>query len=320
VDIVKCAAWITLGVLIFSNAALADGKDADRLFEEGRAFAKAKNYPEACDRFAKSLAIERTIGTELNLADCQEQLNHLREAWGLFIAAAGESEAGGNSKRADFARERAAALEPRMTAITLKVAQPALPGLVITISGRATPPAAEIHEHTDPGPIDVIATAPNLPHFKRTETGAAGATIVVEIPPLDTSVHASVPGPTPVASVTEGPRDRGRVRIAYGVGIGGAAALVAAGTLTVIARLHYDSAADGSHCERVTAGVECDMIGSQQIRDAQGLANIGTGLAIGGAALAGAALAVYFTAPREQVRVAPAVTGQSVGMVLAGTF
>ncbi len=313
----KCAAWITLGVLMFSHAARADGNDADRLFEEGRALAKDHRYTEACDRFAKSLAIERTIGTELNLADCQEQLGEMREAWGLFIAAAGESEASGDTKRAEFAHMRASALEPRMTSITLKVAQPALPGLVITISGRATPPAPEIHEHTDPGTIDVIATAPNLPHFKRSETGVAGQTLVIEIPPLDTSTHI-VPPVTP--AFVDGDRDPDRVRLAYGLGIGGAVGLVAASTLTVIARLHYDTAADSADCMRVPDGVACNATGAGKIRDAQRLANIGTGFAIGGGVLAAAALTVYLTAPREQVRVAPAVTGQSVGVILGGTF
>ena len=128
--------WLITCVLLLAHTAHADSDEADRLFEEGRALAKAGHYAEACERFGKSIAIERTIGTELNLADCQERLGHLREAWGLFIAGAGDAEAKGDAKRASYARDRAAALEPKMTVVIVKVAQPTLTGLLITISGR----------------------------------------------------------------------------------------------------------------------------------------------------------------------------------------
>lgn len=52
--------------------------DADRLFEEGRGLAKDGKYSEACARFTKSFEIEHVLGTELNLADCEEKLRHLR--------------------------------------------------------------------------------------------------------------------------------------------------------------------------------------------------------------------------------------------------
>src|SRR5512134_2148923 len=65
--------------------------DADRLFEEGRALAKEKRYSEACDRFDRSFKLDPTVGTELNLADCHEQLGHLTEALRLFSDAADKS-------------------------------------------------------------------------------------------------------------------------------------------------------------------------------------------------------------------------------------
>lgn len=303
--------------MLLARVVHADGSEADRLFEEGRTLAKAGNYAEACDRFAKSLQIERTIGTELNLADCHQQLGHLREAWGLFIAAEGEAEANGDPKRATFARERATAIEPKMTTMVVRVAQPALPGLVLTISGRVTPAAREIHEHADPGVIDVIATAPNLPHVKRTVTGTAGATVVVEIPPLDTN---AVTPPTPVEVETEGPRDRGRVRLAYGFGAGGLACAITAATFTLIGRSDYRTAAQGAHCESVTGGVSCDDIGTRAIHDAQRLADIGTVFAIASGALVATGAIVYVTAPRDKIFVRPQASGQTVGVIIGGSF
>ena len=295
----------------------ARANDADTLFEQGRALAKAGQYAEACDRFAKSLAIERTLGTELNLADCQQQLGHLREAWGLFVAASGEAEASADAKRAKFARERATALEPRMTSVIVKLAQPALPGLTLTISGRATPPAAEIHEHADPGPIDVIATAPGRPHVKRSQIGVAGATIVVEIPPLDPQV-ATPPPEVPIA--VDGDRAAGRVRLAYGLGATGIASAITAVALTVVGRRHYTTASEGTHCRSVGNDVTCDDVGTRAIHDAQHLADVGTGFAIAAVALGGAATVVYLTAPRDRVYVRPQASPQAMSIVIGGSF
>jgi len=302
--------------VLLTRVVHADSSEADRLFEEGRALAKAGHYSEACDRFAKSLAIERTIGTELNLADCHQQLGHLREAWGLFIAAQADAQADGDAKRATFARERATALEPKMTTMVVRIAQPTLPGLVLTIAGRTTPPAQEIHEHADPGTIEVIATAPNVPPVKRTVMGAAGAAVTVEISALDTSRPPPVENPVAI----EGPRERGRVRLGYGLGAGGIACAITAATLTLVGRSDYRTAAQGSHCTSVTGGVSCDDVGTRAIHDAQHLADIGTGFAIASGALIGAAAIVYFTAPHEKIFVHARATAQSVGVIVGGSF
>jgi serine/threonine-protein kinase len=315
---------ITCVLLLTSATVHADpaSDEAQRLFEEGRALGKANKWVDACDRFTKSLALVRTSGTEINLADCNERLGHLREAWGMFVVAASDSEAEGNTARADLAREHAAALEPKMTAITVKVAQPDLPGLAITIAGRAASPAAEIHEHTDPGPIDVIATAPNLQHFKRTEIGAAGATVVVEIPPLDPNRVEQHPFVPPKDTVIEGAgdRDAGRVHLAYGFGVGALVAGGAAVTLTVVGYNHYHDVKPPD-CIPVPGGISCPTAtGKAKIHDAQQLANYGTVCAIGGAALAGVAIALFVTAPRGALHVTPTATATSTGISLSGSF
>jgi hypothetical protein len=308
--------WLITCVLLLAHTAHADSDEADRLFEEGRALAKAGNYAEACELFGKSIAIERTIGTELNLGDCQERLGHFREAWGLFIAGAGDAAAKGD-KRATYGQERAAALEPKMTTVIVKVAQPTLNGLLITIAGRATQPTAEIHERADPGAIEVIATAPGFPQVKRSETGVAGGTTVFQIPALD--IHAPIVEPEKPVAI-DGDRSASRIHIAYALGIGGIASAAAAVTLTVIGHSHYTTATDGPDCTKVTGGVTCNDAGTRAIHDAQHLADIGTVFAIGGAALLGTAAFVYLTAPRDQIYVRPTASAQGASLVLGGSF
>ena len=302
---------------LFARSASADPAEAQRLFEQGRALAKDGKYAEACELFGKSIAIQKTIGTELNLGECQEHLGHLREAWGMYLAGAGDAAGVGDAKRATFGRERAAALEPKMTVVVVKVAQPRLNNLLITIGGRATQPIAEIRERADPGDIEVIATAPGLPQIKLAKAGAAGGEIVFEIPRMDPNAPIDE-SEKPIA--IEGNRSASRIHIAYGIGIGGVAALLAAGTLTVIARDHYDNVANGTDCMKVTGGVHCDDTGNRGIHDAQHLADIGTVFAIGGAALLGTAAIVYFTSPRERLFVRPQASSNSVGLALGGSF
>jgi hypothetical protein len=321
---VRFASLITCVVLVSFTSARADN-EADRLFEEGRTLAAAGKYAEACDRFEKSLAKERSIGTELNLADCHEKLGQYREAWELFITAANESEAAGKPNAVKKARDSAARLEPQMTTMVVKVAQPELAGLVITINGRATQPAAEIHEHADPGQIDVIATAPNVPVFKKSEAGKPGETVTVEIPVLDTNAkvpdHHPPPPPPETIIHGAGERDRGRVHIAYVLGAGGTLAAGAAIALTIVAKNHYNLVAnDTAHCQHVVGGIMCDTDGTNRIHDAQHIADYGTVCAIGSALLFGGAAVVYFTAPRADVKVTPTATAQSVGVSVSGAF
>ena len=299
------------------RSAHADPAEALRLFDEGRALAKDGKYAEACERFGKSIAIQRTIGTELNLGECQEHLGHLREAWGLYLAGAGDAAAEGDAKRATFGRERAAALEPMMTIVVVKVAQPKLNNLLITIGGRATQPIAEIHERADPGDIEVIATAPGLPQIKLSKPGVAGGETTFEIPRMDP--NAPIETPEKLIAI-DGARSTSYVRVAYGLGIGGAASAITAIALTVIAREHYNTTADGMDCMRVTGGIRCDDAGTKAIHDAQHLADIGTVFAIGGVALLGSAASVYLTAPRDQIFVRPQASAHGAGVVIGGSF
>jgi hypothetical protein len=242
----------------------------------------------------------------------------------MFVAAAGESDAAGDAKRAMFARDRAAKLEPKLTMIIVRVAQPALPGLVITIAGRAAAPAPEIRERADAGTIDVVAAAPNLPHVKRSVSGAAGATVTVEIPVLDASV-ADRPAPPRQPPhdelvATDGERASGRVHIAYGLAAGGLASGIAAATLTLIGRSHYSTAAHGAHCTSVIGGIQCDDLGTTAIHDAQHLADVGTVFAIASGALIASGAIVYWTAPRERIYVRPTASAHTVGVSFGGSF
>ena len=82
---------------VATSPARADKTEATKLFEQGRALLVAGKVEQACPLFEKSFALERAVGTELNLADCDERLGHLADAWRMFDDAATQSERSGNT-------------------------------------------------------------------------------------------------------------------------------------------------------------------------------------------------------------------------------
>lgn len=285
--------------------------EADKLFEEGRTLARAGDYAAACDKFEQSFVIEPTPGTELNLADCHEHLGHLRKAWTLYTAAAGEYESQNEPARAKFAREHGDAIAARLAEVVVQVAQPQPPGFAITIASNSATPAAEIHDRVEPGTINIVATAPGHPPFTANLQAAAGDRVSVAVPRFTDEPVAGDGGTDDRAS---------RLRLAMWLGGGGVASAGLSLGFALVARSHWNSAADGPHCERVSDGARCDDIGSAQIRDAQHLADIGTGFFVGALGLAGAAAVIYFTAPSDRVVVTPVATGQTVGFQLTARY
>lgn len=284
--------------------------EADRLFEEGRAFAKEGKIAEACARFTKSFEIDHALGTELNLADCEEKLGHLRLAWRLFLAAADESQRSDDTKRTEFARARAEALAARLTEVVVNVAQPTAPGLAITIAGHPMEPAPVIRDRTEPGEIEIVATLPERPTFKTSVSGAAGASVSVDVPAFGARVIRVIPTH----------RRKSRVYLAWGVGAAGALSAIAGTIFALEGRSEYNTTVDGPHCGRVTGGVVCDDVGDVKLAEAQERADVGTVFAIGSGALLIGAAVLYLTAPRDRVTLVPSATTDHVGLAVRTAF
>jgi hypothetical protein len=110
------------------------------------------------------------------------------------------------------------------------------------------------------------------------------------------------------------------VHLAYGLGGVGIASAITAVALTVVGRRHYTTATEGSHCIAGANGVTCDDLGTSAIHDAQHLADVGTGFALGAAALAGVAVVIYVTAPRDRIFVRPQASPGAMTITIGGSF
>ena len=118
-----------------------DAAIAEQLYQQGRAQMAAGQYEKACASFADSLRLDAATGTLLNLASCHQSAGKLASAWGEFRAGLAAAERDGRLDRVRFARERLAAIEPRLAHLVLDVAAGARL-LVVTLDGAPLGAAA----------------------------------------------------------------------------------------------------------------------------------------------------------------------------------
>ena len=79
----------------------------------------AGNYAAACDKFSSSRKLDDGLGTTLNLAQCYEKLGRTASAWAEFRDAAARARQTGARDREQYARDRVAALEKKLSRLTL---------------------------------------------------------------------------------------------------------------------------------------------------------------------------------------------------------
>lgn len=158
--------------------------EADRLFEDGRKLAKDQRLDDACQRFARSDAIKRTFGTAVNLGDCADRDGHPGAASALYDEAGALAQRTGNAAQLKFARDRGAAVAPKLCTLVLTIDDADADGLAILVDERELPAAAEIRTLVAPGTLEVSVSAPGVYVRRWRVTGAAGGVIELHVPAL----------------------------------------------------------------------------------------------------------------------------------------
>lgn len=199
------SAAAVLAVITFAATGRADeSAAAQALFNQARKAMAAHQYAEACPKLEESLRLEYGLGTLLNLADCEEHAGKLATAWTKYLELASKARAAGQLERARIGRERAAALEPRLSNLVVEVpAETRVDGLVIERDG--TPIGAA--EWDTPIPADagshaIVASAPGRRSWSAKVSVTDGATTArVTVPPL----AVERPPPPPIAAAPAAP-------------------------------------------------------------------------------------------------------------------
>jgi hypothetical protein len=116
-----------------------DAAAAQALFDQGKELSAQGKYTEACPKFEQSQTLDPGTGTLFHLADCWEHVGRTATAWATFLEVANESRAAGRLDREQIARARRAALEPRLSRLSIIVTEDT-PGLTVTRDGQPVTP------------------------------------------------------------------------------------------------------------------------------------------------------------------------------------
>ena len=313
---------IVVAPVIASAPAHADPTREDRaaataLFDEARKLADAKKYAEACPKFEAAMRLDPGMGTLFNLSDCFEQIGRTASAWSGFREVASMAKAENRPDREKVARDRAAALEPKLSKV--RIAVPAdLAGATMTITRDGSPlPSALVGSPVpfDPGAHVIrVVVEGKEPWETKINVPAQGGLLDVQVPalaprkdgppavtgsptaaPLVTGSALPTTTAGPVASGTPWVNPRpwqkplgiaalaaGVVGLGVGVGFG------------FIAKSTFDES-NKSDCD-VKTNV-CNDAGLKTRLDAVDQGNIGTAIGVAGGVIGAAGLALWIFSP-----------------------
>jgi hypothetical protein len=163
--------------------------EADRLMAQGQISA-------ACPKYAASAKLDPQLGVLLHLADCFAQNGQVASAWASFRDAEEMARARGDD-RAGLAHDRAKALEPKLSRLTVTVRTAAdLPGLEVRVDGAPlTAGAWGVATPIDSGSHGVEARAPGYEAWSSSVDVTGEAQDVQVQVPLLTKAATSAPVP-----------------------------------------------------------------------------------------------------------------------------
>jgi hypothetical protein len=313
----------------FAQASPTDKVAAETLFNEARALAAQKRFDEACPKFAASQRLEPAVGTLLNLSECYQRKGQLASAWVQYREAAGLAASRSDERRAQLARDKAAALESKLGRLKIHAAQTVA---VERDGARVDPALFDTDVPVDAGAHVIEAKAPGKKPWRTTITSKDGEVMRVDVPALeDAPLEAAPPPPPSPKGVTAPPppppsRDAGggqRIAglVVAGVGIVG----LGLGTFFALdAKSKWSSVTDKCPDKVCPDAATRDSVAATK-DSASTSATLGTvGFVAGGALLVGGAV-LFFTAPKgpaaeRAVRVTPLAGPTIAGLAIDGVL
>jgi hypothetical protein len=333
------SAAMALGAL--TSPARADVSAENRaaaqvLFDQGKEYAKNNKFAEACPKFEESQRLDPRISTQFKLADCFEHIGKTASAWANFLDVAGATKAAGQADREQVARDRAAAIEKKLSRLTIHVDAASTAGLKVLRDGSEVGHALwDTAVPIDPGQHKLVASAPGKLSWEGSFTvGAPSASVTMTVPPLADAPVVMTPNPSlhpePGGQINPGtalpmdrPADGGSSgttqRIVGGVVGGVGLAGIAVGT---VFGLQAKSKLDESQ-QFCRSKLLCSAQGISLNNDAKSAATLSTvGFIAGGAALV-TGVVLFFTAPSRPAPTAtltPLLGPQTAGLGATGVW
>ncbi|APR78169.1 Hypothetical protein A7982_03516 [Minicystis rosea] len=274
-----------------------DSAAAEALFQQAKTLTEAQKWAEACPKFAASYKLDKTLGTLLNLADCEEHVDKIASAWAHWGEAVEMAQKTGD-KRADFATKRRGEITPKLPMIRLDVTA-GKSALTVHRDGEKIDPAAfGVPLPSDPGSHTITVRRGDETLSTTTVTAKQSDTARVVLD-LEAIEHAAPPPPVLV------PVSGTQRKVGFAVLGVGAAAVIAAGGIEIGALVAKSSAGDPGACFNQI----CSPAGIDSIHKARTLANAGQWLGIGGLLVTAVGVTLVVTSPSGASRPAAKQSG-----------
>ncbi len=313
------ASALTLALLV-PAAAHAQPSHADALFKEGRALLDAKRFDEACPKLAESQRLEPGAGTLVALSMCHEGQGKTATAWRDLREASALGRKNGRGDLASAADKRAAALEPTLPRVVVRMPEGAKYDVQLDGEHRANEEIVDKPVPVDPGEHKVEVSGEGKRSRSYVVKLAAGGQVEIvidkleDVPPVVAAPPASKAAPVRVAPVTEPPaaadENRGGAQRIVGGG------LIAAGVIGLGAGTYFagralslnadaQDASDASAHDRAKAAMNTSLVSFAA----------GTGAITAGAIL-------YILSPRSasKAQITPEAGPSYAGVGVRGAF
>jgi hypothetical protein len=239
-----CAPFLVAMAVVVTRPAFADpppdSAAAQALFDDAKKLMGDGHFEEACPKLEASQRADPSPGTLFRLADCYEHVGRTASAWTAFLEVAGAAHASEHPQHEALARQRAAALEPKLS--RLRIARPSRtpPGLRVLRDGAPLDDAAlDSAIPIDPGKHSIAVSAPGKASWEtRVDVAGDGGSALVRIPdladvmPPPQAANGTPPARLPAASTTSARRTAGWIGMGaglVGLGVGTAFGLMSLG-------------------------------------------------------------------------------------------
>jgi hypothetical protein len=227
-------------------AQTGDAAGAEALFREGRALMDSGDVTGACAKFRESNRLDPAVGTVFNIADCEEKLGHLAQAWTLFQEVTQKLPE--SDERHGIAGSRAKALEPRLPQLRVTLAAGSPDGSRVTRDGVELG-AASLGSAlpVDPGIHRIVVLAEGRESRTFSVTLREGEERALEVAVGATSPHSTTP-------LVVDPGNPGQKTLGYvvaGVGVAGLITGAIAGVMVLGDKSTVEANCDANkHCNQ----------------------------------------------------------------------
>jgi hypothetical protein len=274
-------------------------REAEGLFQEGRAALAREEFGLAASYFDRSYQLDPALGTLLNLAFCEEKLGKLTAALAHLRKA--REKAPSTDRRLPLVDQRIAELETRVPRLTIRPSQPIGDGVTLYLDQRPLAPS-ELGTAIgiDPGPHVLNCaglhqeSCANVLSVSEGEEAVLIVTVTTPPPPAPVApvpeINPAPPSRAPTSVPSAAPRfpDRKAAYIVGGIGVATVVVGLVAGGGAIRQKNNVDAHCDDRGCD--SEGLNAATIGST-------LATVSTITTVLGVTTLGVSTYLFLTAP-----------------------